>query len=252
MIYDIAQANGKEKLMNKELMLGIFLASLGTKGIGVLTMHGSKILVKRTSLRVFQKIVQILGGKILQRAAKAMITKWLPVVGAAAMAVWSRYTTKELGNYAVKILKRDIVQEKDELNDFIDTDQDYKLVSSETKLEVNLDELKVMSLVNLMKIDGEIHTQEIEFIEKIIENIEISETELQKIRANFKTKHIYDIDYLEFKQSPDLSIGLISDLIGLSKRDGKMHLNEKIFIKKVALQLDFSEQDIEEMINSIV
>lgn len=248
MVYDIAHAYGKAKLMNKELMAGIFLASLGTKGIGVLTMHGSKILVKRASLKVFQKIVQILGGKILQRAARAMITKWLPIVGAAAMAVWSRYTTKELGNYAIKILERDIVQQDDELKDILDVETDYKVVSDETKLEINLDELKIQALINLMKIDNEVNEKEIECIETILANMEFDKETTHEFRANFKTKKSYEIDYSLFKQSPDLSIGLISDLVGLAKRDGKLHPAEKLFLKKVAKQLDISEQDLDELL----
>jgi len=251
MIYDIAHAYGKAKIMNKELMAGVFLASLGTKGIGILTMHGGKILVKRASLRVFQKIVQILGGKILQRAARAMIAKWLPLVGAAAMAVWSRYTTKELGNYAVKILDRDIVQKDDELKDILDIDTEYQVVSNETKLEINLDELKIQSLINLMKVDHEIHEKEIEFIEVLLLNMDLDKEIKDELRSNLKTKKTYDIDYSLFKESPDLSIGLLSDLIGLAKRDGNIHPLEKIYLKKVAKQIDISEGDLDELLSMV-
>ncbi len=249
MIYDIGHAYGKAKVMNKELMAGIFLASLGTKGIGVLTMHGSKIFVKRASLRVFQKMVQVLGGKILQRAARAMITKWLPIVGAAAMAVWSRYTTKELGNYAIKILEREIIQKEDEFIDSLVIDTEYQIISEDTKLEINLDELKIQALINLMKIDNEIHKKEIEFIETVISNVDLDETTIDELRQSFESKKISDIDYILFKQSPDLSIGLLSDLVGLAKRDGKLHPKEKLFLKNVAKQLEISEQDLDELLS---
>uniref|UniRef100_A0A832EJJ7 EcsC protein family protein n=1 Tax=Desulfacinum infernum TaxID=35837 RepID=A0A832EJJ7_9BACT len=85
MIYDVGMAYGKSKVLNKELISGILISSMGVGAGSLLIMHGNKILVKRVSLRVFQKIIGMLAGRITQQALKSSISKWLPGVGAAAM-----------------------------------------------------------------------------------------------------------------------------------------------------------------------
>lgn len=80
-------AYGKRDVLTKELIVGIFLTALGESAISVIVIKGSKVLVRRASLRVFQKIVALLGGRITQRALKASISKWAPGIGAGAMAL---------------------------------------------------------------------------------------------------------------------------------------------------------------------
>lgn len=104
MIYDIGVAHGKEAQLDSNLLLAIFGSIAGGGAISLLTVQGGKILVKRASLRVIQKIIIALGGKITQRALRSIIAKWLPVVGAAGMAYWARHTTNEIGKKASEIL----------------------------------------------------------------------------------------------------------------------------------------------------
>lgn len=108
LIYDIAAANGKKDLMTKELALVVFASALGTGVGGLVFIHGGKVLIKRSSLQVLQKIIVALGGKITQTVLKSTISKWLPGVGAVAMAAWSRYMTKKVGEKAVEIFSSDL------------------------------------------------------------------------------------------------------------------------------------------------
>lgn len=108
LIYDIGVASDKEDLMTRELLATVFASAFGMSLGGLGMMHGSKLIIKRSSLRVMQKTIGILGGKITQQALKASIGKWFPVVGSAALAAWSYQTTKTVGKKASKILEMDI------------------------------------------------------------------------------------------------------------------------------------------------
>jgi uncharacterized protein (DUF697 family) len=108
MVYDIGVANGKSAYINKELLAGIVLSAMGTGAGALIIMHGSKILVKRSSLQIFQKIVQILAGKITQQALKSTISKWLPVVGAAFMAWIASQMTYKIGAKANELFQKEI------------------------------------------------------------------------------------------------------------------------------------------------
>jgi len=66
MIYDIGMAYGKEKRLTKELLLGVTIAAIGSSSGGLLVMHGSKVVVKKSSVKVFQNVVKILAGKVTQ------------------------------------------------------------------------------------------------------------------------------------------------------------------------------------------
>lgn len=108
LIFDIAAANGKKDLMTKDLALMVFASALGNAGGGLIIIQGGKILIKRSSLQVLQKIIVALGGKITQAVLKSTISKWLPGVGAAVMAIWSRQMTKQIGEKAIKIFSSEI------------------------------------------------------------------------------------------------------------------------------------------------
>ncbi len=109
MIFDLGVAHGQHRYLRSELVVGILMSSMGSGGGSLLAVQGGRLLVRRASLQVMQKVVTMLGGKVTQQLLKAMVGKWLPVVGAAAMAAWARYTTKKLGEHACEMLSKEIV-----------------------------------------------------------------------------------------------------------------------------------------------
>lgn len=125
MIYDIGAAHGKTASLDASLLMAIFSTAAGSGAIGLMTVHGSKLLVRRASLRVMQRIVILLGGKITQQALKSLVAKWVPVVGAAGMAYWSRHTTKQIGDKAAELFKKDI-----EIIDGTDLEEEISTVST--------------------------------------------------------------------------------------------------------------------------
>ncbi len=108
MVYDIGVANGKQAQLTKELLMGIFLTAMGSSAGSLLTIHGGKILVRRASLQVIQKIIAMLGGRVTQQAIKSSVSKWIPFVGAGAMAAWTGYMTKNIGEKANELFKLEI------------------------------------------------------------------------------------------------------------------------------------------------
>lgn len=124
MVYDIGVANGKESSITKELLVAIVMSALGTGVSALVVMHGSKVLVKRSSLRVFQKVISILAGKVTQQALKSAISKWLPIVGAAFMAWLSGRMTQDIGRKANEIFQKEIEVSDAEISEIaLETEQ---------------------------------------------------------------------------------------------------------------------------------
>ena len=117
MIYDLGVAHGKEAHLTPTTLLGVFASVLGGATIGLASVHGGRLLIKRASLRVIQRIVAWLGGKITQRLLKQLIAKWLPIAGAVLIATWARQSTLEIGRAASELLKHDIAQSDEEFTE---------------------------------------------------------------------------------------------------------------------------------------
>lgn len=244
MIYDIAIAYGKNEEISRELILGILLSASGQGATALFVVRGQKVLMKRAGLRVIQKIVKILGGEITQKALKSLAAKWVPVVGAVAMAAWVKYTTSKIGEQAKNILSKEIVVEQEELVEIVDHEVFFGDGIQNRDL---IDRMKICILINLMKIDGKIDDSEVKFIEECINKTELKSSEKIELISKIASNEKIEIDYAMFKKDKEEGLYLLIDLIALSMTDGQIHITEKMFIKEIGKMLDFSEEDVLEL-----
>jgi uncharacterized tellurite resistance protein B-like protein len=250
MIYDVGMAYGKNKVLSKELLAGILLTAMGAGTGSLLVMHGGKVLVKRVALRQFQRIIALLAGKITQQALKSAIGKWLPFIGAAALAVWSNYLTRQVGKKAIEIFEKEIVLSEEIMEEMpLETEpasDQTAAINRSTTLSISSDMQKVQTLVNLMKVDGTIKAEEREYLQTIIGSADLTESEKEDLSQSLDKNGKFVVDYSAFASSPDDAIGLLVDMVALAKRDGTFHITEKMFIKQVGKLLGFLDDDIDE------
>ncbi len=247
LIYDIGIAYGKPEVLTKELLAGVLLDALGV-GVGSLfVMQGSKLIVKRASLRVFQRLISMLAGKVTQQALKSALSKWVPVLGAAAMAAWVLYMTKKVGRRSVQILSQDIT-----VDDKEDDDTSFQSQELSTDIGTSISDSVVAQrlriLVSLAAIDGAVHDKERGFIKEIISNCEITPEEESVILASLANCLPMEVDYDLVAENPCDSVAILVDMVALSKRDEVIHPAEKIYIRKVGETLNIAEEDISELI----
>ncbi len=112
MIYDVGVAHGKEAHLDGNTLLAVFSSVLGGGAISLVTVRGGKLLLRRASLRVMQQVIEWLGGKIAQRVLKSFLARWVPIVGAGAMALWARQSTISMGREAAALLEKPIGREE--------------------------------------------------------------------------------------------------------------------------------------------
>lgn len=233
MIYDIAKAHNKEESLTKELILGVLIGSVGNSAISLITIHGGKVLTKRAGARVIQKLAQVLGKEILQKTVKSMASKYVPIIGAVAMASWSKYSTHKIGEKAVEIFSKEILIVEEEILD--------------VEVEAITDSLftKISILINLIKIDGVKHILEISHIKALIQDSNLSETNKSELLKNLVKEEIIKVDYSSLKNDKNESLSLIIDLIALSKKDGEFLPLEEKFIKEVAKEIDITDEELD-------
>lgn len=161
------------------------------------------------------------------------------------MAVWSKYSTSQVGKKAADLLSRPIEIVSDELN----TDQ---IPHEESVAKVTFDSLKLLkinALINLMKADGKIAQQETTYLETLITNAILDADTIARLHEQIAAEGEIPIDYTVFTTSPDDSLGLMVDLIALARRDEELHIVEKMYIKHIGRLLGYADEDISTMID---
>ena len=243
-------AYGKSDVLTKELLAGVLLDAFGVGAGSLFVMQGSKLIVKRVSLRVFQRIVTLLAGKVTQQALKSTLSKWVPVLGAVAMAAWVHYMTKKVGRKAVQILSQEVSLDEEEIG------QDEALQSQEasTPTEV-LSETpaavqRLRILACLAAIDGASHDQESAFIKDMMSNYEIPSAEENAILESLASCQQIEVKYEILAANPSDSVGVLVDMVALSSRDKIVHPAERIYIRKVGEMLGVAEADINDLIET--
>ncbi|MFH1466173.1 MAG: TerB family tellurite resistance protein [Pseudomonadota bacterium] len=255
LIYEVGLAYGKKDVLTRELLAGVLMTALGTSAGTLLVMHGSKVLVKRVALRVFQRVILVLAGRVTQQILKSMISKWLPVIGAAGMAAWSNYLTRTIGKKAVEIMQRDIEIEAsaaEEVDDEEQSTQDldrpqHPQPRAAAPRAPTLDMLKIRALTNLMKIDGKVLPVEREYIATLLARSGLAAEDEQALRAELDDEAPHSVDFSLFASHPDESIGMLVDLVALGKRDGDFHVTERLYVKQAGRAIGFSDQDVAEI-----
>jgi uncharacterized tellurite resistance protein B-like protein len=251
LIYDVGMAHGKSEVLTKELLAGVLLDAFGIGAGSLFVMQGSKLIVKRVSLRVFQRIVALLAGRVTQQALKSALSKWVPVLGAAAMAAWVHYMTKKVGRKAAEVLSQDVSVDETECDQDEAGQSPEVPPNTEASNDVSAVVQRLKILVCLAAIDGKTHDQESAFIVEIMSNYDIPSADRNKIveaLANYKQ---IDIDYGGLEANPSDSVGILVDMVALSRRDGSIHPAERIYIRRVGGILGVAEADVNDLIETV-
>ena len=252
LIYDITRAYGQKEPADPSLLLAIFVQAMGTSAGTLIVLHGGKYVVKRASLSVLQRVMAILGGKITQQALTSAVSKWLPVVGAAAMAAWTNYMTRSIGKKAVEIMKVGVVIDDP---DTIDVDVDSVIVAEaavapQTAGDDSFEFYKLQILIGLAKIDGHVTDEEANYIENALDSSSLTAAQKLQLTAQLGGAPTTASGLDVLANIPEEAISLLSVLTALAKQDGNLHVTERMYIKQIGKHLGFSAGDIEEILAS--
>ena len=110
LVADIAAVYGKTATLGKEQMLYCLYKHSASQTIrDVVYRAGERYVVRPVSLKILQKVSTTVGIKISQRAIGSGVARFLPMVGAAAVAGYTYYDTKKVGEPAISLLTSDFV-----------------------------------------------------------------------------------------------------------------------------------------------
>jgi uncharacterized protein (DUF697 family) len=107
MVADIAAAFGKTAYLGREQMLYCLFKHTASHAVGRLVVSvGGRVLVRRVSLRVIQRILRRLGIVITQRVVGRVISRWIPFIGAGAIAAYAYFDTANVARTTVALFEK--------------------------------------------------------------------------------------------------------------------------------------------------
>jgi hypothetical protein len=104
MVSDIAAVYGKSGAMTKESMIYcLFKHSAAQATRDLVVRIGERLIIKQATARVLQNIAKKIGIKVTQRSISKAASRWIPLIGAAGVAGYAAYDTKQVAQAAIEL-----------------------------------------------------------------------------------------------------------------------------------------------------
>ncbi len=112
LVADVAACYGQTPSLTPTVMIYcLFRHGSATVFKETVVQLGGRLLVREASLRVFEKIIAKVSINITQRVIGQFISRWLPLVGSAAIGAYTYHDTKKVGASAIDSFEKEIEAE---------------------------------------------------------------------------------------------------------------------------------------------
>ncbi|MBA5247843.1 TerB family tellurite resistance protein [Marnyiella aurantia] len=245
------------------VMLGAGAANKAVTEVGKkLSMQVAKrlpqqALTKTAYYPIIKQVGKWIGMKVTKETFAKGASKFIPVLGGVLSGGLTFFTFKPMANKLHAKLKEDAnsynfygsagAQDSRTESDYEDVQyEDFTNGSEEVK--INIEFVKIQALINIAKIDFELHNQEIEFISNLVEDSELCDDEKMALVGQLHSKDLVEIDLSIFLGNDLYALTLIESLASLIKIDGIIKSVEKIYFYKIARELGFTRDDVSDML----
>jgi hypothetical protein len=109
MVADMAGAFGQQAYLSREQMLYCLFRHAAAQAMrDIVVRVGERVLVRRASLDVAQRVLRRVGVRLTQRLTGAALARWLPIVGALGVGAYAYYDTGRVAETAIDLFRREI------------------------------------------------------------------------------------------------------------------------------------------------
>jgi len=106
MVSDVAGLYGKEvELTRTHMLYCLFRHASSQLARDVVVRAGQRFVVRQLSGGALRSVLTSIGISVTQRVAGTTVSRWVPVVGAAAVAGYAYFDTLQVARTAVKLLE---------------------------------------------------------------------------------------------------------------------------------------------------
>lgn len=248
MVYDLGVANGYPPNTHKDIIIYVFLDSLGKKLTGFGVIKGDQIMVSLNSNSTLQSIIKIIAGYVVSQLVRSLVCKWLPGIGSAAMMAWAHHSIMKISSNATGLFNHDIVLDEQAETSPQAIDLAVLEEQSIQDEDDDADFIKFLTLVDLMRQDGKIQPKEKGLFLEMLQNSDFEDDEKEELYNMLDSEEEIDPDLNFFKENPDDALGLIFDLVALAKVDENLHTKEVGYLFEVADEIAFPREQLMQML----
>jgi len=109
MVADIGAVFGKRGQLTEESIIYCLFRHAAAQVVrDLVTRMGQRVIVQRVSVRTAETILGTIGIKVAQRVARRGLFRWLPAIGALAVAGYAYYDTEQVGHTAIEFFSKDM------------------------------------------------------------------------------------------------------------------------------------------------
>lgn len=107
LVADIAAVHGRTPQLTRDTMMYCLFRHVSSDAFqDVVARVGHRLVVTPTTVLVSYRIMRVIVGDVLSLLAGRFLFRWLPVLGAGAIAAYSYRDTKEVGATAIEAFAR--------------------------------------------------------------------------------------------------------------------------------------------------
>jgi hypothetical protein len=112
LVSDIAACYGKSAILTPTVMVYcLFKHGSATVFKETVVQLGGRLLVKQGSLQVFQRLIEKISINVTQRLIGQFISRWLPLIGSAAIGAFTYRDTRKVAANAITAFENEIEAE---------------------------------------------------------------------------------------------------------------------------------------------
>jgi len=109
MVADIAALYGRQSTLNEEQMVYCLFRHSAAQAVRDLIVRmGERVLVRRASLELLQRIAQKIGIKLSQKVIGKGLSRFIPFAGAVGVGAYAYYDTAQVAATAIELFELEI------------------------------------------------------------------------------------------------------------------------------------------------
>jgi tellurite resistance protein len=239
MLIDIAAAYDKHPLLSKDLLMSVLCYADGLD-TPLFTTQDNRILFPRFSASMSENLAFNIARQIGIRLGKSSVLRFIPVLGSIALGYWVQLYTARLGQSGSLFFQKKI--------EFTDKSIGaLPLIDLEEEKKAKIEFERALALINLMKIDGKVDKRELQFVQKIINELHFSPIQRSELAELIRSPQIAPVNSALIKIDTGEALATLVDMVVLSQKDGEVDKEEKKYIFQMGKELDFSLADIDSL-----
>lgn len=238
------------------VMLGAAAANNAIKNVSkafavqVVKRLPQKALTKTIYYPIIKQVAKWIGVKLTKDTFAKGLGKTIPILGGVISGGLTAATFRPSAKRLQKKLKEqmhDIHVSEDETDEYVEaTFTEVKDDAESFTQSYNPEKLIIQFMINLAKVGGDLSEKKEAILSDAIESSSLSEDEQLELAQVMSGDKMLQIDFSSLQHDEAYSAKLLEKGVAILKAEDKIPLAEKLYFKKIAKQLGFSVEDIEE------